>query len=78
MTRGDTHWVKEAICAQTDPDSWVAENLNTVNVKQLKSICGTCPVNIECLTFAINEHLEYGIWGGKTPRERAAIRKASR
>lgn len=37
-------------------------------------ICSGCPVSKECLEWAIR-HEEYGMWGGKSPRERRLIRK---
>ena len=39
-----------------------------------RNICSCCPVTKECLDFAINEVIEYGMYGGKTPRERRALR----
>lgn len=27
-------------------------------------ICGECPVRVECLAMALEEGMEYGVWGG--------------
>lgn len=35
-----------------------------------KAICGVCPVNSECLEFALQIKEPYGIWGGLTEAER--------
>ena len=40
-----------------------------------KAVCYACPVKEECLRYAIDEGEGYGIWGGKTPRERSQIRR---
>lgn len=38
--------------------------------EQAKRICATCPVMVECLDHALRLPEQYGVWGGKTPRER--------
>ena len=35
-----------------------------------KSICRVCPVNVECLDYALTIREPYGIWGGLTETER--------
>lgn len=43
-------------------------------VEQVKSICGRCSYQVECLNWAL--HFEkYGIWGGTTGKERKFIRR---
>jgi WhiB family redox-sensing transcriptional regulator len=39
-------------------------------VHDAKLVCATCPVIIECRTWAINNHEPYGVWGGLTTQER--------
>lgn len=38
-------------------------------------MCNTCPVQMECLAYAIATREEHGIWGGKLPEERRIIRR---
>jgi WhiB family redox-sensing transcriptional regulator len=38
-----------------------------------KAICARCPVQEECLDYAV-EHEPHGIWGGASQRERRRIR----
>lgn len=40
-----------------------------------RTICSGCGVRQACLDWAVR-HEDHGMWGGTTPRERAAIRKA--
>jgi len=39
-----------------------------------KQICATCPVAQQCLDFALDTALEYGVFGGLDQRERHVIR----
>jgi WhiB family redox-sensing transcriptional regulator len=38
--------------------------------RQARVICTSCPVRRECAAEALNNHIEFGIWGGLTERER--------
>jgi WhiB family redox-sensing transcriptional regulator len=46
-----------------------------------RSICGQCPIQPACLEYALKTESprdRYGMWGGKTPRERRRLYKAWR
>lgn len=45
------------------------------NVLWLKQFCDSCPMQLECATYAI-KHEEYGFWGGMTEEQRKEFRKA--
>jgi WhiB family transcriptional regulator, redox-sensing transcriptional regulator len=38
-----------------------------------KGICGTCPVKVECLEYAVAIREVHGIWGGLNEAERKQI-----
>jgi WhiB family redox-sensing transcriptional regulator len=40
-------------------------------------ICLGCPVRDECLAWALETRMRYGIWGGLTERERRRLLKRS-
>lgn len=42
-------------------------------VAKAKAICASCPVASQCLTFALDYNIEYGIFGGHTADERKAL-----
>jgi WhiB family redox-sensing transcriptional regulator len=44
--------------------------------RDARSICRDCPVLKQCLAMALNDKMEYGVWGGMTERERRAMLKA--
>ncbi|MFF5719293.1 WhiB family transcriptional regulator [Streptomyces buecherae] len=39
-------------------------------IAEAKELCGWCPVRRDCLTFALDNGLKDGIWGGLTEAER--------
>ena len=38
-----------------------------------KAVCRSCAVRWECLAYALKHHVEHGVWGGLTDRERRRI-----
>ena len=61
-------WQDNALCATTDPDLFFPDVRDTARLA--KRICGECPVQKECLDYAISAGEEYGVWGGTTELER--------
>lgn len=43
-----------------------------------KAVCAPCPVQAECLAWALSTGERLGVWGGKTERERQMIVAARR
>jgi WhiB family redox-sensing transcriptional regulator len=66
-------WVKEALCAEVDPDLWFPEKGGST--RDAKQVCMSCRVRQQCLDFALENEERFGIWGGKSERERRAIAK---
>ena len=67
-------------CMGSDPDAWFPElhQANAREVKVAKNLCGQCPVQKECLIYAMGNPELQGIWGGLTPRERSVLRPRRR
>lgn len=42
-----------------------------------KRICRSCPVLLQCRSYAVEAEEPYGIWGATTPKERRALRRAA-
>ncbi len=57
-----------------EPDLWHSDN--TKDRALAKQICSSCPVREACLKFALENNIEYGIYGGETARARVALRRA--
>lgn len=71
-------WMSAAVCAQIDPDLWFAEEGNYQASIEAKKVCQTCPVVQQCLEYAIDNNILYGIWGASTLRERQAVKRRRR
>lgn len=52
-----------------------AEDLFVTGADQRKAraFCLACPVRTECLAHALDQQVEFGVWGGMTERERRAV-----
>ena len=51
---------------------------DTEALRAAKAMCGGCPVVQECLEYALGNNERYGIWGGKSTRERLLMLRAKR
>lgn len=66
----------EAKCADVeDKDFFFPINRaqEAERLHQLKAICASCIHEKECLEYALEKQIPYGIWGGKSPTERDAV-----
>lgn len=45
------------------------------SLKRARAICAECPVAEQCLEHALTLPERFGIWGGKSEKERRAMRK---
>jgi WhiB family redox-sensing transcriptional regulator len=66
-------WTSAAACNGADgadPDelfvTGAAQN-------RAKAVCMGCPVRTQCLSDALDNRVEFGVWGGMTERERRAL-----
>ncbi|HLL68029.1 MAG TPA: WhiB family transcriptional regulator [Micromonosporaceae bacterium] len=55
--------VSELPCRTFDPDLWFAEG--PAELELAKSLCGECPVRVECLAGAVERAEPWGVWGGE-------------
>lgn len=64
----------EGVCRTIDPDIWFPEQ-GDMSGFIAKRFCNLCPVQEECLEYALETRQQWGIWGGKSTRERRIIRR---
>jgi WhiB family transcriptional regulator, redox-sensing transcriptional regulator len=62
-------WASAAACASAPDDLFV----RGAEQHKAKVVCGACPVRAECLAEALDNKIEWGVWGGLTERERRAV-----
>ncbi|WP_262402460.1 WhiB family transcriptional regulator [Actinomadura sp. CNU-125] len=65
-----TDWTARAACRNADPDALFVQGAAQ---NRAKLICRGCPVRTECLADALDNRIEFGVWGGMTERERRAL-----
>lgn len=71
---GFPEWMDDGLCHQTDPEAFFPEKGGST--REAKSICARCPVEAECLDYALSNDERFGIWGGLSERERRKVKKA--
>jgi WhiB family transcriptional regulator, redox-sensing transcriptional regulator len=63
-------WTLTAACRDESPDTLFVSGAAQ---HRAKSVCRGCPVRTECLADALDNRVEFGVWGGLTERERRAL-----
>lgn len=66
------HWAELANCAGVDPDLFFPERGESTTAA--KEVCRACAVRVQCLDHALAVPERFGIWGGKSERERRRMR----
>lgn len=70
-----TEWMRDGLCAQTDPDAFHPDEHGSV--EPAKAVCAVCPVLAECRAYALKTGQRFGVWGGLSARERQQIRSGA-
>ena len=71
-------WRQSAACRSHDPGLFFPIGKTgraVIEIQRAKAVCAACPVQTECLTFALETHQAYGIWGGCDEDERRTLRR---
>jgi WhiB family redox-sensing transcriptional regulator len=61
-------WAAYAACRDAEPELFFSTS--EVDTASAIRICQGCPVIEECLDWALDTRVRYGVWGGTTERER--------
>ncbi|HEU0190214.1 MAG TPA: WhiB family transcriptional regulator [Mycobacterium sp.] len=69
---GRIAWVSKALCRTGDPDELFVRGAAQ---RKAAVICRHCPVVLECAADALDNRVEFGVWGGMTERQRRALLK---
>ncbi|MFF7339979.1 WhiB family transcriptional regulator [Streptomyces sp. NPDC008163] len=75
------NWRMHAACRDADPDLFFpigSTGPALVQVEEAKAVCRHCPVQQECLRWALENNQDAGVWGGLGENERRALKRRNR
>lgn len=77
-------WAEEGDCNGFPPAWWEVDSQHAIGnpgvgknldeYRQAKRICTSCPVQKDCLKYALRNGIGWDIWGGMDPGERIQFR----
>lgn len=68
----------DGACVGRNTDMWFPDTPNSVRTpaaQRALAWCKSCPVQTDCLQFALDDPALLGIWGGTTPEQRRGLRR---
>jgi len=74
-------WWTRAACASADPELFFPISDSGPALRQVaraKAICARCPIQRECLSYALAAGSIQGVWGGMTEEERRRLPRKRR
>jgi WhiB family redox-sensing transcriptional regulator len=71
-----TSWMVDARCQDVPPEVFFPSD--GAGVEVARRYCAVCPVALECLEYALENHIEHGVWGGASERQRRRITQSRR
>ena len=74
-------WRHDAACRDEDPELFFPVSEMGPGARQTaaaKAVCARCPVRARCLDHAVDNGLDFGIFGGATERERRDLLRRTR
>lgn len=64
------------VCREMDPEIFFPDRDNAGYLPDTSvavGACGRCPVTQQCLTYALDREIGFGVWGGLLTRERRLL-----
>jgi WhiB family redox-sensing transcriptional regulator len=78
LANAEYGWRAQALCRDTDPELFFpigTTGAALVQIEQARAVCRQCPVQADCLDFALTTNQDSGIWGGTSEEERRVLRR---
>lgn len=69
-------WMARGRCREIHPSVFFPSD--GAGVEAAQRICEGCPVSAPCLEYALANHIDHGVWGGASERERRRIARRRR
>lgn len=70
----EANWMNQGNCADRDPSTFFPSD--GVGVEIARRICADCKVKTTCMEYTLKHHIDHGVWGGTSERERRRILRA--
>lgn len=74
----DLSWRSVAACRDTSPELFFPIGTTGQAVEQIeaaKSVCLSCPSQVQCLEFALGTNQDSGVWGATSEEDRRHLRR---
>jgi WhiB family redox-sensing transcriptional regulator len=75
------YWRDQAACRNEDPELYFPIGTSgpaLMQTAQAKAVCARCPVQEQCLEWALDHGEILGVWGGTGENERRALQRRRR
>lgn len=66
-----TGWMDQARCRDYDPEVFFVKG--AAESRPAQRVCQRCEVRELCLEYALEQRIDFGIWGGLTERQRRRL-----
>jgi WhiB family redox-sensing transcriptional regulator len=70
----DLSWTSKAACKDLDVNLFFPEDGYNIS-PEAKAVCNGCPVQTHCYLYAEKNYLDYGMFGGLSPKQRDEKRR---
>ena len=70
-------WMKDSACRGVVDNDFIPNTMSKPSAARAVALCNSCRVQDDCLRYAMVNDIEYGIWGGLSPRARREIATSS-
>ena len=64
-------WMGQAKCRNMNPSLFFPSDW--IGVESAQRICADCSVKLPCLTYALANRVNEGVWGGTSERQRKRL-----
>lgn len=74
LTKFFPSWWYDSQCFQQGDDIFFGTDDSASSLRKARAFCGECIAVVDCLTHALTQPEEYGIWAGTSARSREHMR----
>ncbi len=78
MWEPEPSWREDAACSGSNADLFFPQGEDGSLAAPAKTVCAGCPVQEQCLQYALATNQTEGVWGGMTGPERRRLRRRIR